>query len=69
MTSHSDMQKIRIIGLFFENRTNWKFEVDKRNSTNGCFDLHVYLRKNKSLLHNSLYVFDQCGENLSHKMT
>ena len=26
-TSHLDMQKIRIIGIFFENRLNWQFEV------------------------------------------
>jgi len=25
--SHSGMQKIRIIGFFFENRLNWQFEV------------------------------------------
>jgi hypothetical protein len=25
--SHSDMQKIRIIGCFFENRLHWQFEV------------------------------------------
>ena len=25
--SHSDMQKIQIIGFFFENRLHWQFEV------------------------------------------
>jgi len=25
--SHSDMQIIRIIGFFFENRVHWQFEV------------------------------------------
>ena len=25
MTSHHDMQKIRIIGIFFENRLHWQF--------------------------------------------
>jgi hypothetical protein len=25
--SHSDMQKIRIIGCFFENKLHWQFEV------------------------------------------
>jgi hypothetical protein len=25
--SHPDMQKIRIIGFFFENRLHWQFEV------------------------------------------
>ena len=27
--SHTDMQKIRIIGFFFENRLHWQFEVGK----------------------------------------
>jgi len=27
MASHLDMQKIRIIGFFFENRLHWQFEV------------------------------------------
>ena len=25
--SHADMQKIRIMGFFFENRLHWQFEV------------------------------------------
>ena len=25
--SHPDMQKVRIIGFFFENRLHWQFEV------------------------------------------
>jgi len=27
MASHLDMQKIRILGFFFENRLHWQFEV------------------------------------------
>jgi len=27
--SHPDMQKLQIIGFFFENRLNWQFEVKK----------------------------------------
>jgi len=27
MASHPDMQKIQIIGFFFENRLQWQFEV------------------------------------------
>ena len=27
MVSHTDMQKILIIGFFFENKLNWQFEV------------------------------------------
>jgi len=30
MTRHQDMQKIRIIGFFFENRLHWQFEVGKK---------------------------------------
>jgi len=65
-TSHPDMQKIRKIGFFFENRLHWEFEVEKI-STNGCLRLHIYLRTDKTLIHNSLYVFDKWGKNLSHK--
>ena len=28
--SHPDMQKIRMIGFFFENRLHWQFEVEKQ---------------------------------------
>ena len=27
MAKHPDMQKIQIIGFFFENRPHWQFEV------------------------------------------
>ena len=60
------MQKIGIIKFFFENRQHWQFEVGKK-STNSCFRLHIYLRTNKILIHNSLYVFDNRGKNLNHK--
>jgi hypothetical protein len=30
MASHSDIQKIRIIGGFFENRLHWQFEAEKK---------------------------------------
>jgi len=29
--------------------------------------LHIYTRKHKTSIRNSLYVFDRWGENLSHK--
>ena len=45
---------------------HWQFEVEKF-STNGCFRLHIYLHTNKTLIHNSIYVFDNWGKNLSHK--
>jgi len=59
-TSHPDMQKIRKIGFFFENRLQGQFEVEK-NSKNRYFRLHVYLRTNKTLIHNPLYLFDKWG--------
>ena len=65
--SHPDMQKIRVIGFFLENRLHWQFEVGKKIFTNGCFRLHIYLCTNKTLLHNSLYVFENGGKMLSHK--
>ena len=64
--SHPDMQKMQIIGFFFANGLHWQFEVEK-NSTNGSFRLHIYLRTNTTLIHNFLYVFDSWGTNLNHK--
>jgi hypothetical protein len=31
----------------------------KKFSTNGCFRLHIYLHTNKTLIHNSSYIFDK----------
>jgi hypothetical protein len=64
---HPDMQKIRIIGFSPENRLHWQSEVEKIVCKNGRFRLHIYLHKNKTLIHNSLFVFDNCGKKLSHK--
>jgi hypothetical protein len=52
MTSHPDMQKIQIIGFFFENTSmlHWKFEMGGKKSTNGSVRLHIYLHANKTLL-------------------
>jgi len=61
MASHLDMQKIRIIGFFFENRLYWQFEVEKI-STNDCFRVHIYLLTYKILVYSSLYVFDNWGK-------
>jgi hypothetical protein len=64
--SHSGMQKISIVRFFFENRPQRQFEV-KKNSTNGYFRLHIYLCTNKTLIHNSFYVFDKWRENIIHE--
>jgi hypothetical protein len=66
MANCPDMQKIQLIGFFSENRLHWQFEVEKIFA-NSCFRLHIYLHTNKKLIHNSLYVFDSWGKNLSHK--
>jgi hypothetical protein len=58
MTSHPDMKKIRITGFFFENLAVGRKE---KNSTNGCLRLSIYLRTNKILIRNTLYVFDNWG--------
>ena len=63
--NYPDVQKIRIIG-FFLNRLHWQFEVEKK-TTNGHFRLHIYLRTNKILIHNSLYVFGNWEKKLGHK--
>jgi len=60
------MKEIRISGFFFENRLQWQFEVEKK-STNGCFRLNIYLRTNKTLVLNSLYVIEKWGKFLSRK--
>jgi hypothetical protein len=58
--SHPDVHKIWITGFFFENRLHWQFEGEKI-STNCSCRLHIYLLTNKTLIHNSLYVFDNWG--------
>jgi len=60
------MQKIQIIGFLFEKRLHWQFE-EENISMNSCFRLYIYLGTNKTLIHNSLYAFDNWGKNLSHK--
>jgi hypothetical protein len=45
--SHPNVQTIRIIGFFFENRLLWQFEVEKI-STNSDFRIHTYLLTNKT---------------------
>ena len=64
--SHPDMQKIRKIRFFFKNRLHWQFEMEN-NFYKRLFRLHIYLFTNKTLIHNSLYVFDNWGNNLNHK--
>jgi len=66
MASLPDMHKIWITGFFFENELHKQYG-GKKISTNCCCRLHIYLLKNKTLIHNSLYVFDNWGKNLSHK--
>ena len=61
------MQKIRIIGFFFENKLHWQLEAEKKICTYRHFSLHVYLHTNKSLIYNSSYVFENQGKNLRHK--
>ena len=46
--------------FFFENRLHWQFEEEKI-STKDCFRLHIYLYIKKTLIHNSLCVFDSWG--------
>jgi hypothetical protein len=55
--SHSVMQKIRIIEFFFENSSLWQFELGRK-----ILQTAVYLGKNKILVHNSLYVFENWEE-------
>ena len=58
LTGKADKQKIRVTGLFFfQNRLQWLLEVEQI-FTDCCLMLHIYLLTNKTLMHNSLYVFD-----------
>lgn len=51
-----DMQKNRITG--FENMLQWQFKVEKDFLQKAVFRLYIYLRTNKTSVHNSLHVFD-----------
>jgi hypothetical protein len=59
--SHPDMQRIRITGFSLKIgyicSLKWKII-----SSNSCNKLHIYLRTNKTLIQNSLHVFDKWGE-------
>jgi hypothetical protein len=62
-TNHPDMQQIRIIG-FFNFKIAYIFSLKwKKYTTSGCFWLHIYARTNKTLIRNSLYVYDTWGKN------
>lgn len=49
------------IWIFVWIKLHWSFKWGK-NSTNCCCRLHIYLHRNETLIHNSLYVrvFDNC---------
>jgi hypothetical protein len=63
------MQKIRIIGFYLKigyiGSSKWK----KKFLQTAVFRLHIYLRTNKTFVQNSLYVFDNWGNSVSHKKT
>jgi len=59
------MQKIWVIEFFFKNGLHWKIEVKKKITTNRYNRLHFYFPTNKTLTHNSLYVFDKWGKKLN----
>jgi hypothetical protein len=62
-TSHSDMQKIQIIGFFFENKLHWQFKVEN-NIYKWLFRLHFYLHT-KTFMQNLLHVINKKKKNLS----
>jgi hypothetical protein len=45
---------------------HWQFKLEKFLQT-GIFSVRIYLRANKTFIHNSLYVFDSWGKNLRQK--
>jgi len=64
MASQPNMQKIRIIGFLFEYWLCWHFDVDKRNSTNGYFRLHIYSRTKQNINTQFLICIWQLGRKL-----
>jgi hypothetical protein len=66
---HSDMQKTRIIGIFFENRLHWQFEVEKKIIQTAVlgYILDTYLNTHKNINTSFLIRIWQIGENLRHK--
>ena len=68
MTSHPEIQKIRLIGLSFENRLHWQFWSGGK-SLQTAVESYIFIYVQKSLIHNSLNVFDNWGEYLSRKKT
>ena len=66
-TKHPDMQEIWISGFVFENRLHWQFEMEKKTFLQTAVLGHIFIyMRTKHLIHNSLYVFDNRGKNLSH---
>jgi hypothetical protein len=47
--SHSDMQKISIIGVFSKYRRHWQFEVEKKTSVQtavvGCIFIYLQIKQ------------------------
>jgi hypothetical protein len=60
--SHPYMQKIRIIGFFFLKIGYFGSLKWKKISAGGCFRLRILLRTNKTLIRNSLHLFDNWGK-------
>jgi hypothetical protein len=59
MATHSVMQKIRIIGFFFENNLHWQFEEEKNLFTAILDDIFIYIKI--KLINNSLYLYYKGG--------
>jgi hypothetical protein len=67
-TRYMEMQEIRIIGIFFENRLHWHYEVkEKILQTADLGYIFIYIQI--KLMHNSLYVFEKWWKSLIHKKT
>jgi hypothetical protein len=52
------MQKVRIIGFFFENTLHWQVKVGKQFLQTAAFRLHIYLLTKGILMYNFLLVVD-----------
>jgi len=59
---------MKTIGFIFEQRQQWRFKVGEGGSTNGRFRPHIYLRTNKTLLHNFLHEYENWGKTQAIKL-
>jgi hypothetical protein len=69
MANRPDIQRNGVIGFFLENKPHWQVEVEKHLYRGVYFTLHIYLRRNISFIHNSLFILTIGGKFKPQKCT